>query len=81
MENYRIALVNETRRRQEQIAEADMHRLSLLVPKKPGLLKRAFCCLGVRIAKLMERQGNRIRERLEDPTPDTEATYSHKWAA
>lgn len=80
MENWRVALINETRRRQDQIAEADMHRLSLLVPDQPGPLKRAFCCLLTKFAKLMVRQGNRMRDRFEYPGPDTEATYSHRWA-
>ncbi len=80
MENWRVALINETRRRQDQIAEADMHRLSLLIQDQPGPFKRAFCYLLTMFAKLMVRQGSRMRDRFEHPTPETEATYSHRWA-
>ena len=77
MENCRVALINETRRRQDQMAEADMHRLSLVIQDQPGPLKRALCCLLTKFAKLLVRQGNRMRDRFEHPTPDREATYSH----
>lgn len=70
MENWRVALKNETRRRQEQIAEADMHRLSLEVPDQPGPLKRAFKAMLLKFANLMVRRGTWLQDCCKDAAPD-----------
>ena len=65
MEDWHIALINETRRRQEQIAEADMYRLiNQGVSQKPGKW-RIFQNFLLKLVHLL----NKADTRLQDQPP------------
>jgi hypothetical protein len=66
MENWQIAMINETRRRQDQIAEADMYRLSQQAEtKKPGW-KRIYQNLLLQLADLLIEVGTRLQCRYTE---------------
>ena len=66
MENWQIAYINETRRRQDEIAVADMHRLSNEIPLPPPVWKRALHFILVKFGNLMVKAGNRLDDRVTD---------------
>lgn len=75
MENWQIALINETRRRQDQIAEADMHRLAQqVVAQKPGW-HRIYQNLLLQLADLLIEAGTRLHCRYTElAAPSTHGT-------
>jgi hypothetical protein len=76
LENWQIALVNETRRRQEEIAVADMHRLSNQIELPAPLWKRALNFILAKLGKLMVRTGSRLEGRVNDLASPPDAKIS-----
>ena len=63
MENWQIALINETRRRQEQIAEAEINRMVRLANGQQPAWRRAYQAILLLLAALMIETGTRLQSR------------------
>ena len=63
MENWQIALINETRRRQDQIVEAEMDRIIKQVNGRQPVWQRAYQKLVLLLADLLIGAGTRLQGR------------------
>ena len=64
MENWKIALINETRRRQEQIGEAEKYRLIRLAAQQQPRRERAYQKLLLILAQVLIDTGTRLQSRV-----------------
>jgi hypothetical protein len=78
MENWKIALINETRRRQEQIGEAEKYRLIRLAAQQRPRQRRIYQKLLLGFAQLLIEIGTRLQCRVAEltvsPAPGAEAS-------
>jgi len=64
MENWRIALINETRRRQEQIAEAEIDRMIKEANGNESVWRKAYRTSLLWLAGLLIETGTRLQRRF-----------------